>query len=141
MERFISRKSEHAISFSVFDVLYVNGNKITNLSLLDRKEILTGIIPEDNALLNKVQWIEGNAIQYFELIKHHDLEGIVQKKSDSKYQINKRSNDWIKVINYQYDEVYISGIRKNEFGLLLNFQNGKYAGLMELVPTSNKMEF
>jgi len=29
------------------------------------------------------------------------LEGIVQKKADSKYQINKRSHDWLKVINYQ----------------------------------------
>ena len=64
---------------------------------------------------DKVQWIEGNAEQYFEMIKQHELEGIVQKKADSRYQINKRSHDWLKVINYQYDNVYISGLRKDEF--------------------------
>jgi DNA ligase-1 len=141
MERFMSKKSNHSISFSVFDVIYYNGEKITSLPLLDRKEILTQLIPDDSPLLNKVQWFEGNAEQYFELIKQYGLEGIVQKKSDSKYQINKRSHDWLKVINYQYENVYVSGLRKNEFGLLLNFENGKYAGLLEFMPTQNRKEF
>ncbi|MBT2656595.1 ATP-dependent DNA ligase [Bacillus sp. ISL-18] len=141
MERFLSSKSNHQISYSVFDVIYCNGEKIANLPLFERKEILNEIIHEDTPLLNKVQWIEGNAEQYFELIKQHELEGIVQKKADSKYQINKRSHDWLKVINYQYSDVFISGLRKDEFGLLLNFDNGKYAGLMEFMPTANRKEF
>jgi DNA ligase-1 len=141
MERFKSKKSEHSISFCVFDIIYFNGNKITNLPLLERKEILAKVITEDTPLLNKVQWIEGNGVQYFELIKQHDLEGTVQKKSNSKYQINKRSHDWLKVINYKYDNVYISGLRKNEFGLLLTFEDGKYAGLMEFVTPQARKEF
>ncbi|CRK84688.1 RNA ligase family protein [Neobacillus massiliamazoniensis] len=141
MERFKSKKSEHRISFCVFDIIYFNGNKITNLPLLERKEILAKVITEDTPLLNKVQWIEGNGVQYFELIKQHDLEGTVQKKSNSKYQINKRSHDWLKVINYKYDNVYIFGLRKNEFGLLLTFEDGKYAGLMEFVTPHARKEF
>jgi DNA ligase 1 len=141
MERFMSSKSGHTISFSVFDIIYFNGEKVTNLPLLERKELVNKVIPEDTPILNKVQWIEGNAEQYFQLIKQHELEGIVQKKADSKYQINKRSHDWLKVINYQYDDVFISGLRKDEFGLLLNFENGKYAGIMEFMPTSQRREF
>jgi len=141
MERFKSRKSGHNISFSVFDIIYFNGEKITNFPLIERKEILEEVIPEDTPLLNKVKWIEGSGVQYFELIKQHDLEGIVQKKANSKYQINKRSHDWLKVINYKYDNVYISGLRKDEFGLLLNFENGKYAGLMEFVTPQGRKEF
>lgn len=141
MERFKSRKSEHEISFSVFDTIYFNGEKITSLPLIERKDVLKEIISEDTPLLNKVQWIEGNAEQYFELIKQHDLEGIVQKKANSKYQINKRSHDWLKVINYKYHNVYISGLRKDEFGLLLNFENGKYAGLMEFMAPQGRKEF
>ncbi|MED3563953.1 ATP-dependent DNA ligase [Bacillus xiapuensis] len=141
MERFMSKKSGHQISFSVFDILYFNGEKITNLPLLERKEKLNLVIQEDTALLNKVQWLHGHGEQYFELIKQHELEGIVLKKADSTYQVNKRSHEWLKVINYHYQDVYISGLRKDEFGLLLNFENGKYAGLMEFVPAANRKEF
>ncbi|WHY93121.1 ATP-dependent DNA ligase [Neobacillus cucumis] len=141
MERFLSTKSGHQISFSVFDIIYYKGDKINNLPLLDRKGILGEVISEDTPLFNKVKWVEGNAKQYFELIKQHGLEGIVQKKANSKYQINKRSFDWLKVINYQYENVYISGMRKDKFGLLLNFRNGKYAGIMEFMPVSNRKEF
>ena len=137
----MSRKSEHQISFSVFDVIYHKGERVTDLPLLERKEILNDLISEDTPLFNKVQWIDGNALQYFEAIKQHELEGIVQKKADSKYQINKRSHDWLKVINYQYEDVYISGLRKDEFGLLLNFDNGRYAGLLEFMSQVNLKEF
>ncbi|MDQ1005434.1 ATP-dependent DNA ligase [Neobacillus niacini] len=94
MERFMSNKYGHDISYSVFDIIYHNGEKITGLPLLDRKEILETVVKEDSPLLNKVKWIEGNAEQYFELIKQYDLEGIVQKRTSSTYQINKRSHDW-----------------------------------------------
>jgi DNA ligase-1 len=140
MERFMSKKSGHEISYNVFDIIYFNGEKITGLPLLDRKEILEKVVTEDTPLLNKVKWIEGNAEQYFELIKQYDLEGIVQKLADSTYQINKRSHDWLKVINYKYENVYISGLRKDEFGVLLNFQNGKYAGLMEFMAPQGRKE-
>ncbi|MEH7549891.1 MULTISPECIES: hypothetical protein [Bacillaceae] len=59
-----------------------------------------------------------------ELIKQHELEG-----------------NWLKVINYQYEDVYISGLRKDEFGLLLIFENGNYAALMEFVSPANRKEF
>jgi DNA ligase 1 len=91
MEKLMSKKSVHQISFCVFDILYFKGDKITHLPLFKRKEILEEAIPEDTPLLNKVKWIEGNGEAYFELIKQHDLEGIVQKKSDSRYQVGKRS--------------------------------------------------
>lgn len=141
MERFMSKKSEHNISFSVFDVMYFNGDKVTGLPLLSRKEILGDLITEDTPLLNKVQWVEGNGTQYFDLVKQLDLEGTVQKRANSTYQINKRSNDWLKVINYKHEIVYIAGLRKDKFGLLLNFEDGNYAGVMEFMTAKNRKEF
>jgi DNA ligase 1 len=141
MEKFMSSKSDHQVSFSVFDVIYHNGNKVTSKPLLKRKEILQEIIPVDTPLLNKVMWMESNGVSYFDLVKQHGLEGIVLKKSDSKYQINKRSHDWLKVINYQYENVYISGLRKDEFGLMLNFEDGRYAGVMEFMSKEHRKEF
>lgn len=140
MERFRSRKSQHNISFSAFDIIYYNNKRITNLPLYKRKEILSKVISEDSPLLNKVQWVKGNGVQYFELIKQHDLEGIVQKKANSNYQINKRSYDWLKVINYKFDSVYISGLRKDKFGLLLLFNDGSYAGKLDFMSPEERKQ-
>lgn len=47
-----------------------------------------------------------------------------------------------KIVNYQYDEVLIGGLRKDNFGLLLLFEDTrKYAGMMEFMPTLNRREF
>ncbi|WP_257985199.1 ATP-dependent DNA ligase [Bacillus sp. T33-2] len=140
MERFKSRKSLHKITFFVFDIIWYKNERVTHLPLIDRKEILTKVIPEDTALLAKVQFMEGNGIVYFDLIKQHDLEGIVLKRAASKYQVNKRSQDWLKVINYKYTDAFITGMRKDGFGLLLGVEeNGriKPAGIMEfMVPVA-----
>jgi DNA ligase-1 len=68
------------------------------------------------------------------LFRQQGLEGIVLKRKDSRYEVGKRSQSWLKVIIYQYDDVMIAGLRKGEFGVLLNFLDGTPAGLMEFMP-------
>jgi len=120
------------VTFCVFDVIYYNGKKVSHLPLLDRKGILNEILPEYLPRITKVPSIEGNGKALFDLIKQQRLEGIVLKKKDSKYELGKRSDKWLKVINYQYATVEIAGFRKSEFGWLLQFPDGKPAGIMEL---------
>jgi len=120
------------VTFCAFDVVYYKGRKVSHLPLLDRKEILDEILPNDLPLITKVPSIMGNGKALFDLVKQQNLEGIVLKKKDSKYAIGKRSHDWLKVINYQYATVEIAGFRKSEFGWLLRFPDGKPAGIMEL---------
>ncbi|MGE7637629.1 RNA ligase family protein [Peribacillus frigoritolerans] len=143
MERFQSKKSEHAIQFCVFDVIYHNCQKVAYLPLYERKELLDKIV-DDTELICKVRWISGNSPAYFDLVKQQGLEGIVQKKANSHYQINKRSHDWLKVINYQYTDAFITGLRKDEFGLLLGIEENnriKTAGIMEFVSPVARKQF
>ncbi|MFE0508187.1 ATP-dependent DNA ligase [Peribacillus butanolivorans] len=143
MERFQSKNSEHVIQYCVFDVIYYKGLKVTHLPLHERKELLEEIV-EDSNLICKVRWMYGNSTAYFDLVKQQGLEGIVQKKANSKYQINKRSHDWLKVINYQYSDAVITGLRKDEFGLLLGIEENnriKPAGIMEFVTPAARMQF
>jgi DNA ligase 1 len=141
MERFQSRSSGHKIQYCVFDMIYFKGNKLT-LSLIERKELLDSVLKQTETIV-KVQWMYGNAEAYFDLVKQKGLEGIVLKKASSKYQIKKRSKDWLKVINYQYKDVLVTGIRKDKFGLLLAVEeNGhlKPGGMMEfMVPEAKKV--
>jgi DNA ligase 1 len=101
--------------------------------------LLEKIIPSDNPNIATVMWMQGNGCAYFDLVKQNDLEGIVLKKIDnSPYEIGKRSHSWLKVINYQYENCYITGLRKDEFGLLLSFLDGNPAGLIEFMPPDDR---
>jgi DNA ligase-1 len=136
MSRFKSKKliNQVNIQFAVFDIIYYNNEKITALPLLERKSLLSETIPGGQQMIIVAQYIEGNAAAYFNAVKAQDLEGIVLKNTGSKYKVGKRSHDWLKIINYQYQDVYISGLRKSEFGLTLSDEKGKYIGLMEFMP-------
>jgi DNA ligase-1 len=142
MERFQSRRSEHRIQFCVFDIVYYNGEKV-NKSLVERKEMLDSIL-QPSEFVTQVQWMYSNGEAYFDLVKQQGLEGIVLKRANSKYQINKRSKDWLKVVNYQYADAFITGLRKDKFGLLLGIQEGskiKPAGVMEFMSPAARKQF
>jgi DNA ligase-1 len=127
-----------SLSYVVFDVIQYKGKSVTKLPLTDRKQLLDKIIAQDTSLVAKVKYLEGYGSAYFDLVRQQGLEGIVLKRKDSRYEVGKRSNSWLKVINYQYDDVVITGIRKGKFGLLLTFLDGKPAGLMEFMPPAGR---
>lgn len=106
------------VVFMCFDVLYENRDLI-NLSLLERKEILNNY--EDNEVFVKSTFVYGKGSKLFKAIKSLDMEGIVAKKIDSKYLINERSDNWIKIKNYKSDDFLILGYinKENVISLVL----------------------
>lgn len=75
---------------------------------MERKKLLEEIIREDSGLVAKVKYIEGHGSPYFNLVQQQGLEGVVLKRKDSQYEVGKRSKAWLKVINYQFEDVLIS---------------------------------
>jgi bifunctional non-homologous end joining protein LigD len=119
------------LKYYVFDLLNLDGNLITNLSVLDRKELL-------KILFNKYEFknifyadhVVGDGIKLFELATRKKEEGIVAKKADSIYISDKRSHDWLKIKTANQEEAIIIGITepKNSrkyFGAILL---GQYYG-------------
>ncbi|MDQ0901792.1 DNA ligase [Paenibacillus sp. V4I7] len=117
--RFLSSKNKTPVIFCAFDILRYKGIDVTGLTLLRRKELLDKAFIE-NENYKKVKVFEGNAVEYFEQVRGRGLEGIMikSKKANSRYEVEKRSKQWQKVINWTYADVYISGYRKNNFALL-----------------------
>nr|WP_245596723.1 RNA ligase family protein [Shimazuella kribbensis] len=123
-------KYQLPIQYCVFDVIRYKGKDVYNLPLLERKEILNDIT--ENNHISLVRWMDGdNSEELFNLVKQEALEGIVVKRKNSSYQINKRSWDWQKIVNYQYYQVVIMGIKKREHGVLISFPNEASAGTIE----------
>jgi DNA ligase-1 len=119
--RFQSKKNKTPVTFCAFDIIRYRGIDVTGLSLLRRKELLDESFKE-NDRYKKVKVVEGDAVAYFDIVKKYGLEGIVIKDARSKYEIEKRSWSWQKVINWTYAEVYITGYRKKDFGLLTSIE-------------------
>ncbi|MGG0888955.1 ATP-dependent DNA ligase [Cytobacillus horneckiae] len=132
MERFMTPKKIHRIQYCVFDIMYYKSENVMFKPLIERKMLLESILPQkENVVM--VQHINGRGIEYFNAVKEKGLEGIVLKKSDSVYRASSRSNDWLKIINYQYANIIITGLRKKKFGVLLSFDDGSPAGILEFM--------
>lgn len=121
MRRYLARNDmlvkKLPVQYIVWDILF-NGKDLTNLPLEKRKEILLKIV-KPNDTLKLIDYIPGNGIDLFEGVKKLDLEGIVAKRKDSRYCLDTRSSEWLKIKNYRQSECLILGYRIKEFCLYL----------------------
>ena len=99
---------KNPVSFTAFDILYLDGMQQTGLPLMERKELLQNTVRE-NPRIAISRIVESNGIEFYHLTEKYMLEGIVAKRRDSKYYFGKRTKDWIKVKNLQDDDYVICG--------------------------------
>lgn len=95
-------------TFCAFDILYWDGEQVTDKPLFQRKKLLEKAIKETDRIAVS-RYIEQNGTALYELAKKQDLEGIVAKRKDSRYYFDKRTKDWIKCKNMQDDDFVICG--------------------------------
>jgi len=96
------------VSFTAFDIVYFDNSPITDLPLVERKNMLSDVVNE-NSRIAVSRYIEESGIELFNLTKQQSLEGIVAKRKDSKYYFGKRTKDWIKIKALQDDDFIICG--------------------------------
>lgn len=136
-ERIKKMSFDTPVQFVAFDIIYQNKD-LTNKTLVERKKILDQYKDTDYFVKSKV-YSDGKKL--FASVKKMGLEGIVAKEKSSKYYVNKRSNVWIKLKNYQTDEFYIGGYVKNStsYSLLLGEKkNNKLYYVGKIKVSNNK---
>src|SRR5262245_60617087 len=124
-EREIKRiSSKIPVALVAFDLLWLDGNDLTGLALEDRRELLETIVEQDHRL-QVVTHVDGEGKDFVEVARKLGLEGVVAKRTGSRYQVGRRSPDWrkIKLTNTQ-DCVVLGwtpgqGGRSGTFGALL----------------------
>src|SRR5581483_4969009 len=94
--------------YYVFDILSFDGHDLTGLSIVERKELLKKVLPQ-SSILKISEHIEKDGVQYYKAAKEQGIEGIIAKKIDSKYELGRRSNNWIKIKTKNRQEAIICG--------------------------------
>jgi bifunctional non-homologous end joining protein LigD len=105
--------SKYPACFTAFDILYYEDKQVTDLPLMERKKLLNKAIKENERIAIS-RFIEDQGIKFYELAKQQDLEGIVAKRKDSKYYMDKRTKDWIKIKNLKDDDFIVLGYIEKE---------------------------
>lgn len=80
----------------VFDILHLDGQDLIDKSLIERKKILEKIVRESDKILLST-YVIGEGKKFFLEAEKRGLEGVIGKRLQSTYQINKRSKDWLKI--------------------------------------------
>ncbi|TMV49339.1 ATP-dependent DNA ligase [Paenibacillus mesophilus] len=148
MERFSARKTDKILRLSatqpanylVFDILRYRGEDLRGWPLMKRKELLAGL-DFGNPRISVVPYIEREGERLYREIVARQMEGIVAKRKESVYASGQRSASWLKVINWTYVDVVLTGWRKDEFGWLVGVQEGERirpAGVVELGVTAQQ---
>lgn len=97
-----------ALTYQVFDLLWLNGHSTESLTLIERKELLKKALQE-NDLIKYCDHVPEKGKDFFEKIRDLQLEGMIAKKAASTYIQGGRSEDWLKVKFTQTEDVIICG--------------------------------
>jgi bifunctional non-homologous end joining protein LigD len=94
------RRKCHAVYYAF--LLWLDGKDVRDLPLTERKKILRSVLPKKSSWIGYVSFIgHTRAQRLFELVKAKDLEGLVAKRKDAKYDPATR---WFKVLNPTYSQ-------------------------------------
>jgi len=95
-------------TYIVFDILYVDGQDVTQKPLWERKQILSQTVREDTHIV-VADYVEKEGKLYFEEAVKKHLEGIIAKERNSPYLIGERSHYWLKIKKKMTQDAIICG--------------------------------
>lgn len=113
------------LKYYVFDILNLDGNDTSHLSLMQRKELLALLFAKHHFKhVYLSPFVEQTGIKRLKQAEDENSEGIIAKKKDSNYQVGRRSGDWLKIKLIQQEVAIIIGLTapsgtRSHFGALL----------------------
>jgi bifunctional non-homologous end joining protein LigD len=88
-------------TYVVFDLVWLNGADLRSFPLRERRQRLQTILPAGSPTISEAVSAEGRGRELFELMRAHDLEGIVAKRLADPYDQRTR---WLKIKNPNYSQ-------------------------------------
>ncbi|MDR6145251.1 bifunctional non-homologous end joining protein LigD [Sphingomonas sp. SORGH_AS870] len=100
--------SDKPMSLFAFDLLSLDGEDLTELPLVQRKERLRAIVPDGDETIRFAEHVTGSGEALFDRLCAEGLEGVVSKQAGSRYP-GGRSRDWLKAKCLRRQEFVIIG--------------------------------
>jgi len=98
------------VVFLAFDLLHLDGRPLLDVPYSQRRELLAGLHLDGRAWQTPPAFT-GTGAEAVRASQEHGLEGVVAKRTGSRYLPGRRSGDWVKVKNIRTQEVVIGGWR------------------------------
>ncbi|WP_293868517.1 MULTISPECIES: DNA ligase D [unclassified Sphingomonas] len=96
------------IDYYAFDLLELDGEDLTNLPLVERKNRLKAILPATKSRLHYSDHIIGNGEKLLHEFCDAGLEGVISKEVDGRY-VGSRNGGWVKTKCIRRQEFVIVG--------------------------------
>ena len=83
--------------FVAFDLLHRNGGRLTGSPLVERRRLLSALLPDSGGRIFANPFVVGDGLRFFDAMRQRNMEGMVAKRLRSPYRIGERSDDWLKI--------------------------------------------
>jgi len=121
------------VTFAADDILYIDGEQVTEKPLLHRKKLLDENIHESEQMVIS-RYVENKGIALYNAAKDMQQEGIIAKKKQSLYRMGKRTKDWIKCKALLDEDFIVCGYySKKDSKSVISVILGSYANNGEIV--------
>jgi bifunctional non-homologous end joining protein LigD len=136
LQNALSAGREAQLIYFAFDLLWLDGEDLRALPLLERKARLEEVLRGQKGVVRYSDHVVGDGPAFFARAGDMKLEGIISKRADSVYKAG-RTKDWLKVKCIARQEFVIGGYtppggsRTHLGALLVGVRDGKtlrYAG-------------
>jgi DNA ligase-1 len=96
-EELEGKKEKVKVTIKAFDILFLNGQKLVDLSLSMRRKYLLEIVPAEYVVEGVDCQTEVELMRFYEEALEKKFEGIVVKNLNSPYEIGQRTYTWLKL--------------------------------------------
>lgn len=107
-------EADGQLLYYLFDILWLHGFSLINLPIEDRRAILKSVVPPNHPHLRVSESLKDGGEEAFKQAKSLHLEGVMAKRSGSKYVIGQRTKNWLKIKTEKTQELVIGGYTINE---------------------------
>lgn len=134
LQNSVNADADAALVYFAFDLLHHDGTDLTGVPLIERKRVLAELLSGvTSPRLSLSEHVVGHGGAFFREACARGLEGIVCKRSDSRYR-SERTRDWLKVKCVRRHEVVIGGYTdpggtRSHLGALLVGTHDEQGGL------------